>query len=256
MQTHNREQLIAAMRYPDPATREPAVQEMANREDPAWLPLFLEAVRDPSPGVRWRATRALMLAGGNIAGPELAFLLSDGNVRVRAEAVRLFGKSANPGFLDVLLPLLADADVEVRSRAIEAVGDVGERDEVLTARLGPFLEDPDPRIRMHAAAALGKIGTPSAVPALIRRLNDSRPQVRGFSAWSLGMLDDERCLVPLIALLEDEGEHVRLFAYQAVSSFGSRAEAVLRDRMSGEEAPSPFMRKLLEELAPDEPEPM
>jgi epoxyqueuosine reductase len=40
----------------------------------------------------------------------------------------------------------------------------------------------------NVAVALGNWGSPEAVPALARALNDPEPLIRGHAAWALGQL--------------------------------------------------------------------
>jgi epoxyqueuosine reductase len=40
----------------------------------------------------------------------------------------------------------------------------------------------------NVAVALGNWGSPEAVPALVRALNDSEPLIRGHAAWALGRI--------------------------------------------------------------------
>jgi len=250
-----RERLIAALQDPDPVAREQAADDMGACDDPSLVPWLVQATGDPVPGVRWRAVRALGKIGvAPLLGIELLPLLDDPEAQVRAELVRVLGETGDSRFLDPLAARLGDPDLRVQSRAIEAMGEIGTSDTLLIERLLGFLAAPQSQIRMHAAVSLGTIGDPSAVPGLIRSLNDSNPQVRGLSAWSLGMLGDERSLVPLLALLDDEGEHVRLHAYQAISAFGSRAIPALEQAVSGADPHSRYAQRLLDELVSEQTE--
>ena len=80
----------------------------------------------------------------------------------------------NPGALDQLLPLLADADEEVRAQAAKVLGDA--RFERAYEPLVKRLADDAPRVRFFAALAVGKLGRPEAVSAVIAMLreNDDR----------------------------------------------------------------------------------
>jgi HEAT repeat protein len=250
-----RERVIAALKDPDPVTREHAADDMGACDDPSLVPWLVEAAGDPVSGVRWRAVRALGKIGvGSLLGMQLIPLLDDPEAQVRAEVVRVLAATQDRQFLDPLRARLGDPDLQVQSRAIEAMGEIGTSDPPLIERLLGFLAAAQSQIRMHAVVSLGKLGNRSAVPGLIRSLNDSNPQVRGLSAWSLGMLGDERSLVPLLDLLEDEGEHVRLHAYQAVSAFGSRAIPALERAVSGVTPHSRFAERLLEELVSEQTE--
>jgi HEAT repeat protein len=138
--------------------------------------------------------------------------------------------------------------LQVRCRAIEALGEIKEPGEVLSDRLIVFLKDSDSRIRMHAALALGKCRHTPAFSTLMESLGDSNHNVRGLSAWSLGNLGDERAVEALIHALEDDGESVRIYAYQALDAFGARALTGLEKARTHAE---PSVRSLVERLIED-----
>jgi quinoprotein glucose dehydrogenase len=81
-----------------------------------------------------------------------------------------------PAALKSLLPLLKDADIEVRAQAARVIGDAklaSATDALLT-----LLKDPEARVRFFAAQALGKIGNAHAAPALIAMLRANADQDR------------------------------------------------------------------------------
>jgi putative membrane-bound dehydrogenase-like protein len=67
--------------------------------------------------------------------------------------------------LAAVVPLLSDADGEIRAQAVKILGDVASAKSE-AKRLIPLLTDPEPRVRLQSAIALGKLGEPSAVEAL------------------------------------------------------------------------------------------
>jgi hypothetical protein len=67
--------------------------------------------------------------------------------------------------LAAVVPLLSDADGEIRTQAVKILGDVASAKSE-AKRLIPLLTDPEPRVRLQSAIALGKLGEPSAVEAL------------------------------------------------------------------------------------------
>lgn len=69
------------------------------------------------------------------------------------------------GVNEALLPLLKDADSEVRAQAAKVLGDL--RAPEAFAGLGAMLTDAEPRPRFFAAIALGRLGRADAVPGLL-----------------------------------------------------------------------------------------
>ena len=113
-----------------------------------------------------------------------------------------------PAAADSLLPLLADADAEVRSQAAKMLGDrrIGKASEALIK----MLQDSAPRPRFFAAISLGKLARPDAIKpllAMLRENDDKDPFLR--HAGVMGLLG----CAGMDALLEaakDESAAVRM----------------------------------------------
>ena len=102
-------------------------------------------------------------------------------------------------------------DEDVRSNAVEALGQIRSKDAV--PALIQALQDQDPEVHVRAASALVQIGTPktlkalkTAVPDLIQALQDRDKGVRADAASVLGMIGEgAKDAVPaLIQALRDE----------------------------------------------------
>jgi quinoprotein glucose dehydrogenase len=72
---------------------------------------------------------------------------------------------------DALVKLCSDGEGKVRGQAVQALGDAGHKAALSTAI--SLLSDPAPRTRMLAAIATGKLGTKDQVPALMAIVEDS-----------------------------------------------------------------------------------
>ena len=66
-----------------------------------------------------------------------------------------------------VLPLLADADGELRAQTAKILGDAPKSAKSAAAKLIPLLTDTAPRVRLQVAIALGKLAVPAAVDALV-----------------------------------------------------------------------------------------
>jgi len=101
---------------------------------------------------------------------------------------------AATGSVEPLVALVADDDPEVRTQALDVLGDV--RFAPAAAAVAGALDDPEPRVRFQAALAAGRLGLPDAVPGLVRCLEDAReddPNLRHAAVMGLvGCADAER----------------------------------------------------------------
>lgn len=79
-------------------------------------------------------------------------------------------------------------------------------------------------VRSRAAWQLGRLGDRSAVPALIKALQDENEDVRWSAAWALGELGDEAAIPALEAASEgDESDDVRSRAWEALRLLRGKA---------------------------------
>jgi hypothetical protein len=131
-----------------------------------------EMLRDPDADIRQHAAAALRAIRPKAAKavPALAAALKEKDVRHAIAAA--------------LVAALKDPKDDVRHRAADALGKIGD---AAVPALAAALNDPDKDVRRHAADALGKIGD-AAVPALAAALNDPDEDVRHRAAGALESL--------------------------------------------------------------------
>ncbi len=196
------------------------VVEAAEAEDAGSLsgslPLALAAVtHSERPGdVLLHACRKLALSG-----------LKDARADCRAGAIRL-GAAPGVGVLDQVPPLLTDVSAEVRSLAVLAVG--GHEDLVSTDDLLPLLHDADREVRTICDQALRSRGLGPAHVQLARAMSDPRPSVRAGVPAQVPDFPELDARVWLERLSRDSSPAVRAAVVRVA------AEAVdsrLRDRL-------------------------
>jgi putative membrane-bound dehydrogenase-like protein len=130
----------------------------------------------------------------------------------------------HPPLAGTLLPLVSDADAEVRAQAARVLGD-GRAARAVPA-LVRALGDDSARVRFHAAQALGKIGRKEAVPALrelLRANADADAFLRHAAATALARIDDRKTL---LAAARDPSAAVRLGVLLALRQLESPDIAV------------------------------
>jgi quinoprotein glucose dehydrogenase len=122
--------------------------------------------------------------------------------------------------LKAVIPLLADADPEVRAQAAKALGEA----DVLTSagKLAELLKDPEPRVRFFAALAYGRMGRSGRVAPildLLRENADRDPYVRHAGVMALARLPFTK---DVLAAAGDSSPAVRMGALLALRREGDR----------------------------------
>jgi len=184
----------------------------------------------PDQRVRQEAQFALAAQWTALSGFSQA--LRSENRLARLHAVWGLGQIARrsfPAAVDVLLPLLHDADAEARAQAAKTLGDV--RAAKAYDGLVKLLSDPEPRPRFFAGISLSKIGRKECVPAVLAMLranNDQDRYLRHASVMALAALADAPTLQKLV---HDASAPVRLAAVVALRRQQSPAIAdFLKDK--------------------------
>jgi quinoprotein glucose dehydrogenase len=137
--------------------------------------------------VRQSAQFALVDKGGESVGA-FAGVAHDGKGLARLHAVWGLGQLGRqkPAANKELIPLLKDADADVRGQATKTLGE--NRVPAAADALIPLLKDEQPRVRFFAAQALGKLGVKNAIgPVLdmLRANNDKDAYLRHAGVMAL-----------------------------------------------------------------------
>lgn len=163
-----------------------------------------EGAADPSPLIiasqtgedtrqRWVAIRALGYIGNPQGRTTLVTLLEDPEPAIRTAAVSALAEVGDPAYSQRAAAMLADPAVIVRAAAAGALAEM--RDPKTVSALVAALESSDSFyrgsslwVRQHYVAALGAIGDLSALPALLRALDDDDPSVSAVAVTALEQL--------------------------------------------------------------------
>lgn len=119
-----------------------------------------------------------------------------------------------PEFAVPIMPLLTDADPEIRAQAARWLGDV--RYAPAGEAIVPLLKDGSPRVRFFAAEALGRMAHQAAVQPLIEMLIDNDDQdvyLRHAGALALARIGQAD---PLVALADHPSRSLRIAAVVAL----------------------------------------
>jgi HEAT repeat protein len=149
-----------------------SLHEQDVRGDAPTISSLRQALSDPSPSVRRRATLALGEIEDADALPSLCgLLLRDPEPEVRRAAAEALELIRDARAVRSLCVAVRDHDPETRWIAAEALGKIGDRRALKT--LLDAADANDSALRRHTLMALGRMGSRRAVPTLHRALNDS-----------------------------------------------------------------------------------
>lgn len=197
------EEFVQDLEDPDASIREGAVLALATlgpAGKPA-VPPLVATLGDESWRVvdAGRAALARIGAPASESVPELVAKLSDDDWAIRRKAVELLGEIGPPAgdAVPFLVDLLADRDPHIQSLAAKALPRISpcwcEGNAVPKAIPGLIdkLAASDCNLRRTAADVLGQLGeaAQSAVPALLRKLQDRNEYVRISAAIALDRID-------------------------------------------------------------------
>jgi len=113
--------------------------------------------------------------------------LNGDDPKSRLEAVKSLEDSKDPKAIDYLVQALGDADIRIKVKAIDALGNVraAEASPVLVQHL--FLHSTSPAVERRILASLGKIGDPSATDSIVEFMRrDLDTKTLGTAIFALG----------------------------------------------------------------------
>lgn len=127
------------------------------------------------------------------------------DVQERLEGVEGLGtNSEDAKAVDYLLRGAADADLSVRVKSIDVIGDARIKAAVPLLVQQLFMRDTTLQTKQHILASLGKIGDRSATkPILDFVARDVEPSVRGSALYALGEIGDRAALPALERMAKD-----------------------------------------------------
>ena len=212
--------LVGLLKDENPEVRAVAVLALGNMSEAAreQAPLLIELLKDADPDAR--AAVAMVLNPG-----EALALLKHSDREVRTTAVQALGnmKEAAREHVPHLVGLLKDPSV--REAAVAALGNMGAGAREHAPRIAGLLNDPDDGVRRAAAVVLGNMGEAARehAPRLAELLKDPAPDVRRAAAEALGNMGEAaREHIPRLAELLKDPE-VRESAAGALGNMGEAA---------------------------------
>jgi len=193
-----------------------------------------QTIRDPLVA----ATRTLIADGFAQRGSdELIALLGHADRRVRQGAQFALAGKGSASIAALGSAAQSAANPLARLHAIWGLGQIGSTDAKAVEPLLPLLKDADLEVRASAAKVLGDRRAGAAFAGLVPLLKDPSLRVRYFAAQSLGKIGNKDAVAPIVDMLKaDAGADAYLrnagvVALAALNDFGSLARAA-RDESS------------------------
>ena len=168
------------------------------------------------------------------SGPEMEEIIRRlGNDRpeTRMSAVKSLGEMKNPKTIDYLLNATADADIRVKVKAIEYLGNMRATDATPALAQQLFLRDVHAGVKKKVLIALGKIGDPRGAMPIIEFLRrDLDEPTKGTALFALKEVGTEDVLTFL-------DEFSRIEESVPLRRLAADAAMDIRHRLSPEFAP-------------------
>ncbi len=155
---------------------------------------------------------------------ELLQLLSHPNMRVRLEAQYALAERGNKSIAILAKVAAIQANPVARRHAIWALGQIGRKNPSALSPLVPLLGDADAEIRAQSAKILGDDRAADSFEGLIALLRDSSLRVRYFAAQSLGKLGRHEAVQPLLALLRENNNQDLYLRHAGIVALSRCAE--------------------------------
>lgn len=197
----------------DPALQAEAVIELVDAQAYVAVPEIVKLLTSPDPSIRSSAAYALGYLGSHAVetvGPVLLNLLNDPEVIVRSDVVEaLGGLHYIPAVEHIKYSLQNDNEPLVRASAAEALGAIGDNEALATLELS--LKDSDESVRAYSAISIGLLGTSQLVPKLETYLQSEHSlRVKSELLGAMYRLGATEHLNQLISLLDNADEHLAI----------------------------------------------
>jgi HEAT repeat protein len=201
--------------------------------------------RDPEEYVRIAAFTSLAETGDRQAIPLLEDGLLDPSILVRARAIEGLGRTAvqakrsgQPAPTAPLKRALQDPAPPVRIAALDALGDVGDRNDAdLLETLTKIARADEGPAQVFALAALVKLGRAQAFDEIMGAATLPNPDLRMAAIGVLGRLKRRSSLTLLTQSVYDPDESVRTFAAGALGDFADPAGVGALTHALGDDSP-------------------
>ena len=181
------DELIPLLKDVDPDVRAAVACSIEHLEVTCDINEILQALKTGDTGTRVAAIRALGMIGGEKAIAPLCYCAGRPEADIRAAAVEMLGRLAEPSTLPLLLERLDDQLTAVQARAITALGNF-PASASLYERLRPFLKVTDGDLEAEASLTLARLGDSASTGDIISLLSSPHASTRKAAATALSLM--------------------------------------------------------------------
>ena len=206
--------LAELLRHPDMRVRLRAQLQLA--KNTANRAIFVSATAPGEPvttrlhGV-WGLGNLARMKGDTASGEALVILCSDGDEKVRGQAIQALGDADYKAAVETAVTLLSDEAPRVRMLAAIALGKLGGKEQVADLmELAKSNADEDAYVRHGAVDGLFRLGDANAVFGYAK---DDSPAVRRAVVLALRRFEDSR----IAHFLKDQEQSIAVEAAQAIN---------------------------------------
>ena len=143
--------------------------------------------------------------------------LSDEAWNVRKAAVVAFEKYTALPKLEILAPLLNDANSRVRSVAVKLVGKI--HDTAIIDKLAPLVNDPDPWVKYEVIRTFGKVRNETSIGLLLKALSEGGNIMKIAACEAFAELGYVEAQEAIRTLLDAKDNDVRRVAARTLERF-------------------------------------
>lgn len=179
--------MIPLLKDVDPDVRSTVARSIEHLEVSCDINEILHALKTGNTGARIAAIHALGEIGGEKVIVPLIYCAGRPETDIRAAAVEMLGRLADPSALPVLMERLDDQNMAVQARAITALGNF-PASESMYDRLRPFLEFANGDHEAEAAMTLARLGDRTSTDAIITLLSSPHASTRKAAATALSLM--------------------------------------------------------------------
>jgi quinoprotein glucose dehydrogenase len=184
---------------------------------------------------------------------ELLRLLSHADQRVRQEAQFALADKAAGGIKSFATTLDSDNQL-ARLHAIWGLGQIGRKVPAALDPLLPLIGDADAEIRSQAAKVLGDLRASKAYDGLVKLLSDSAPRPRFFAAIALAKLGRKECVPAVLEMLRANDNKDRYLRHAGVLALAALADAKALQQLASDSSPGVRMASVVALRRQERPE--